>query len=313
MKLSIVSTLYCSEPHVEEFYRRCTAVAKTLVGDDYEILFVNDGSPDRSLELALGIYEADSHVVIVDLSRNFGHHKAMMAGLAESKGDTVFLLDSDLEEEPEWLIDYSNQLDSNAVDVVYGVQESRNDSGFSKFFGSLFYVLFRFFTDVDQPNNIVTARLMSRRYVDALLLHREYEIIIGGLWLITGFSQLAVPVKKLSGSETTYSFSHKLSHLVNSITSFSSKPLVYTFYAGCAISAISLLYVVWLLICYFFLSRPIDGFTTIAVSIWLLGGFIISLMGIQGIYIAKIFSEVKQRPLTIIRQLYRRKSEDEID
>ncbi len=101
MKLSIVSTLYQSAPYIAEFYERCTQVAKQFANQDYEIIFVNDGSPDNSLEIAIELYKQDSHVKIIDLSRNFGHHKAMMTGLAHAKGTYVFLIDSDLEEEPE--------------------------------------------------------------------------------------------------------------------------------------------------------------------------------------------------------------------
>ena len=104
MKLSIVATLYQSAPYIIEFHQRASAAAKQIVGNDYEIVLVNDGSPDNSLEVAVQLTETDSHVVVVDLSRNFGHHKAMMTGLAHTKGDRVFLLDSDLEEEPEWLL-----------------------------------------------------------------------------------------------------------------------------------------------------------------------------------------------------------------
>ncbi len=306
MRLSIVSTLYHSSEYIEEFYDRVTAVAQTLVGDDFEIVLVNDGSPDNSLELAVELHEQDKRVKVVDLSRNFGHHQAMMTGLKYSSGELVFLIDSDLEEEPEWLEKFLSELDSNQADVVYGVQGSRRDSGFAKFAGSLFYKLFRLMTDVEQPDHIVTARLMTRRYVDALMLHKESEINIGGLWIVTGFSQLALRVVKSASSETTYSFRHKLSHLVNSITSFSSKPLVFTFYIGLVISVVSLFYVIWLVFSFFFLDRPVGGFTTIVASVWLLGGVIIALMGVQGIYIAKIFSEVKRRPLTIIREIYDR-------
>lgn len=311
MKLSIVSTLYMSEAHLREFYERCTQQAQDCVGDDYEIILVNDGSPDGSLSLALELHEEDDRVVVVDLSRNFGHHQAMMAGLSYARGESVFLIDCDLEEAPELLSQFYEEFNSSHSDVVYGVQAQRRDSGLAKFAGTVFYKLFRLLTDVQQPNHIVTARLMSRAYVDALLLHDEYEINIGGLWVVTGFSQLAVEVEKSNTSQTTYSFSSKFSHLINAVTSFSSKPLVYTFYFGCFISAIAMSYVVWLLFTYFMLAKPLDGFTTIAVSVWLIGGIIIALMGVQGIYVSKIFSEVKGRPRTITKALYRTDKESE--
>ena len=122
MKLSIVTTLYRSERYIEEFYRRASAAAREIVGDDYEIIFVNDGSPDNSLDLAVEMLDSDDHVVVVDLSRNFGHHEAMMTGLAHTVGERVFLLDSDLEEEPEYLRAFAEHMRSGSADVVYGVQ-----------------------------------------------------------------------------------------------------------------------------------------------------------------------------------------------
>jgi putative glycosyltransferase len=125
MKLSIVATLYQSAPYVVEFVQRAEAAAKALVGDEYESVLVNDGSPDNSLELAVGLCELNSRLIVVDLSRNFGHHKAMMTGLAHAKGKLVFLIDSDLEEEPEWLEAFAKQMKQDRCDVVYGVQKRR--------------------------------------------------------------------------------------------------------------------------------------------------------------------------------------------
>jgi len=305
MKLSIVATLYQSAPYIGEFHRRASDAARQVAGEDFELVFVNDGSLDNSLELAIELSRHDSRVVVVDLSRNFGHHKAMMTGLAHAKGQQVFLIDSDLEEEPEWLLPFQAQMTAEACDVVYGVQANRKGGVAEKITGDLFYRLFRALTGIRQPNNIVTARLMSRRYVDALLLHRERELNIGGLWIITGFAQHRHLVKKHSSSPTTYSFSRKFSHLVNAVTSFSSLPLVFTFYSGLFISLTALLYIAYLILRYFFISSPPDGYTSIVASIWLFSGLIIFFMGIQGIYIAKIFSEVKRRPYSIVRHVYR--------
>jgi putative glycosyltransferase len=306
MNLSIVATLYQSAPYIDEFHRRAGAVARELVGEDYEIVFVNDGSPDDSLALAVALSEVDSHVVVVDLSRNFGHHKAMMTGLAHARGERVFLIDSDLEEEPEWLLPFNAQMKEDACDVVYGVQQTRKGGAIERLTGTLFYRLFRLLTGIRQPDNIVTARLMSRRYVDALLLHRERELNIGGLWIITGFAQRQHVVGKHSTSPTTYSFSRKLSHLVNAVTSFSSLPLVFTFYAGLVISLTAMAYIAFLVFRYYFVASPPGGYTSIIASIWLFSGLIIFFMGIQGIYIAKVFAEVKHRPYSIVRDIYRR-------
>jgi putative glycosyltransferase len=303
VKLSIVTTLYQSASTIAEFHRR-TSVAAALCGDDYEIILVNDGSPDNSLEIAVALTAADPRVVVIDLARNFGHHKAMMTGLSAATGDFVFLIDSDLEEEPEWLLSFEKQMRAEKADSVYGVQSARKGGVLERYSGLVFYRLFRFFTGVDQPDNIVTARLMSRRYVDALVAHRERELNIGGLWIITGFKQSRQTIQKLDASRTTYSLSRKFGHLVNAITSFSTLPLSFTFYCGLGISATATLYIGYLLLTYLFATPP-SGYTSIVASIWLFSGIIILFIGLQGIYIGKVFSEVKQRPYTIVRQIYR--------
>jgi putative glycosyltransferase len=310
MKLSIVTTLYQSARYIDEFHRRISAQARELAGDDYEIVMVNDGSPDDSVERAVALHRADPHVVVVDLSRNFGHHKAMMTGLAHSKGQLVFLIDSDLEERPEWLADFHARMVDRNAEVVFGVQADRRGGWVERATGHGFYALFRLLTGVKQPDNIVTARLMTRRYVDALVAHRERELNIGGLWVVTGFSQVSEVVVKQSSSPTTYTLRRKLSHLINAITSFSSLPLVLTFYLGAAISATAGLFIAYLLFRYFFVAAPPDGYTSILASIWLFSGLIILVLGIQGIYIAKIFSEVKQRPYTIVRDVHRALRDD---
>ncbi|CAN7173312.1 glycosyltransferase family 2 protein [Pseudorhodoferax sp. LjRoot39] len=305
-KLSIVTTLYQSASYINEFHARASDTARQLVGDEFEIVLVNDGSPDDSLELAIKLTEQDPHVVVVDLSRNFGHHKAMMTGLAHAKGELVFLVDCDLEEEPEWLPRFNQQMVRERCDVVYGIQVERKGGIFEKASGAAFYKIFRKLTGINQPDNIVTARLMTQRYVRALLSHRERELNIGSLWIVTGFKQTAHSVSKHSTSPTTYTFSRKLSHLVNAITSFSSVPLVYTFYSGLLISISALIFISYLFLRYFFISSPPSGYTSLIASIWFFSGLIIFFLGVQGIYLSKIFSEVKQRPYTIIREIHQK-------
>jgi putative glycosyltransferase len=307
MKLSIVATLYQSAPYVVEFVQRVEVAAKALVGDEYEIVLVNDGSPDNSLELAVGLCEKNSHLIVVDLSRNFGHHKAMMTGLEHAKGERVFLIDSDLEEEPEWLFNFDEQLDKEQCDVVYGVQGERKGGVFERLTGAIFYKLFRQLTGINQPDNIVTARLMTNRYVQALLSHREREMNIGGLWIVTGFKQSTQLIIKHSTSPTSYTLSGKFGHLVNAVTSFSSLPLVFTFYSGVFISISALFYIAFLFIRHFLIASPPSGYTSLIASIWFFSGLIIFFLGVQGIYMSKIFFEVKQRPYTIIRHIYRNK------
>jgi putative glycosyltransferase len=304
MKLSVVATLYRSAPYVDEFCARTHAVARALAGEDYEIVLVNDGSPDDSLARALRMADASPRVRVVDLSRNFGHHRAMMAGLEHARGELVFLIDSDLEEEPEWLAPFHALLLERGCDVAYGVQSRRRGGWFDRLAGRLYYGLVRTASGLEIPHDHTTARLMTRRYVDALLRFREREIDLTGLFVVAGFEQAPYPVTKHATSRSTYGFTRKVGFAVDSLVSFSSAPLVAIFWLGLAISAGAALFTAWLVVNRLFLSTPIEGWTSVMASIWLLGGLIICFVGVAGLYLAKIFAEVKQRPATIVRRVY---------
>jgi putative glycosyltransferase len=305
MDLSIVTTLYYSEPYVREFYERVSDTARKIT-DDYEIIFVNDGSPDNALETALGLYEKDPRIKIVDFSRNFGHHKAVMTGLAYAKGDIVFLIDSDLEERPELLETFwKEMMSSRDVDVVYGQQGTRRGNWFERTSGKVFYKIFNSLSTTRVPENVLTARLMKKNYVDALLRYKEQELFLAGVWAAAGFNQKSVRVEKMSHSPTTYSIARKTSILVNSVTSFTDKPLVYIFYLGSAISFVAFLLIGYLLFKRIFLG-VLAGWTSVIASIWLVGGIVVFSIGVLGVYIAKIFIEVKDRPYTIVKKYYSR-------
>ncbi len=303
MKLSIVTTLYNSSPYIREFHRRASDAALQITSD-YELIFVNDGSPDDSLDVVLSLHRGDPHVRVIDLSRNFGHHKAMMTGLAHAQGDVVFLIDSDLEEDPQWLVDFHEVQDRAGADVVFGVQQSRKGEWFERFSGSLYYLVIEALLEMPIPRNIVTARLMTRRYVANLVQHRDREVNLAALWMITGFLQVPVSVNKLSRGKSSYSLRRRISVLVNAITSFSNRPLIYIFYLGGFIVLTSLGYgsfLVWLTL---HGGVGIPGWASLIVSIWFLGGVTIFSVGVIGIYLAKVFMEAKQRPYTIVRAMY---------
>jgi putative glycosyltransferase len=304
MKLSIVTTAYYSCHHLQEFYERATSVAQEYFGEDYEIIFVNDCSPDESEKIIRSFCVLDSHITLIDLSRNFGHHKAIMTGLEHSKGEIIFLIDCDLEEEPEWLHHFLHKYNNTENDVVYGIQKKRRGSVFERLSGNLFYAFINHMAGISISKNIVIARLMSRRYVDALLGHKESEIFLAGLFSITGFKQLAIEVVKHSTSKTTYTFRKKIVMVIAAITSFSSAPLIGIFNIGIVISCISAANLIYLLTSWTFFERPLSGWTSVMASIWLLGGMIILFIGIIGIYLSKVYIETKQRPYSIIREIF---------
>lgn len=306
MKLSVVSTLYNSEKTLSVFYKLISKEAKKSYSKNYEIIFVDDGSSDSSLEIAREITRIDRRVSVIELSRNFGHHQAIMTGLSFAKGELIFLIDSDLEENPAWLSSFHQTLKQHHCDVVYGTTERREGTFFERLSGFVFYRAFRFLTGLSQPNNICTARLMTKNYVQALLSHTERELNFGALCLITGFKQFAKKVIKKNNSKTSYSLSKKLTHFVNAITSFSNTPLIFIFYVGVFISIASVFYFIYLFYRYFYDIAPPDGYTTIVASIWLFSGLFVLLNGIQGIYLAKIYLESKRRPISIIKSITRK-------
>jgi putative glycosyltransferase len=299
-----VTTLYRSATTIDEFYRR-TVAAATAITPDFELVMVNDGSPDDSLALALALHQADPRVVVVDLSRNFGHHKALMTGLAHAAGDLVFLIDSDLEEEPELLSRFHQRLAQGDCDVVYGVQESRRGGWFERISGALFFFLVNMLSDQHLPPNVLIARLMTRDYVLSLIRHRDREFLIGNLFQTVGFRQVPLPVKKRSHSPTTYSVGARIDMAVKYLTTSSTKLLYFFFYSGIAIFALSLMAILFYLSRYFHSGIGVDGFTSLIVSIWFFGGLTTLILGVIGIYVANIFSETKRRPYTIVREIYR--------
>jgi len=304
VKLSIVTTLYRSASTIDEFYRRALAAAEPITRD-IELVMVNDGSPDDSLARAVALQEADPRVVVIDLSRNFGHHKALMTGLAQASGDLVFLVDSDLEEEPELLARFHERLAQGDCDVVYGVQEVRRGRLFERATGELFFALVNALGDQSLPRNVLVARLMTRAYVRALLAHEEREFLIGNLFQLAGFRQVGLQVSKLSTSSTTYSFRMRLEMAVKHLTTTSSRLLYYVMYGGIAIFMMSLLAILYIVARYFTSGIGVSGFASLIVSIWFFGGLTILILGIIGIYVADILIETKRRPYTVIRQIYR--------
>jgi putative glycosyltransferase len=305
MKLSIVTTLYYSAPYLKEFYARISSEAEKIT-DDYEIIFVNDGSPDDSSNVVLSLFEKekDQKVRLIELSRNFGHHKAIITGLKYAKGDLVFLIDCDLEEEPELLGKFYSLMQDSRPDIVYGVQISRKGAWFEKISGYVFWQLLNWLSSCSIVPNQLTARLMTQEFVASLLLHEEREVFLAGLFDITGFKQMPVKVRKFSKGVTTYTLRKKIALFVNAVTAFSSSPLIFNFYFGLLIIVVSLTTAFYLVVRSIFFGDYLLGWPSLIVSIWLLGGLTIFSLGIIGIYISKVFVETKRRPLTIIREIH---------
>jgi putative glycosyltransferase len=304
MKVSVVSTLYHSAPYVAEFVDRIRAELKKLT-PDYEIVLVDDGSPDDSLRTALTQAATEPKLTVVELSRNFGHHKAMMTGLEHAAGDLVFLIDVDLEEPPELLTPFHEKLTTEGLDVVYGVQEGRKGDFAERIFGWIAWKLMAVMLPIDVPRNHSTVRLMTRDYVEALVRHKERKTAIGGLMVITGFKQAGLPFTKGCRGTTSYSFGARLFALLDSITSFSEMPLYCVFYLGLVVLFISAT-IGCLLVVRRLTGQVLSGWVSTLVSVWFLGGLAIFSIGVVGLYISRIFIETKNRPYAIVRKIYGR-------
>jgi putative glycosyltransferase len=310
MKLSIVTTLYSSAGYIEEFYKRISICAQKITRD-FEIIFVNDGSPDNSLTTAVSLYENDDRVKIIDLSRNFGHYKAIFTGLNIARGEYVYLTDCDLEEPPELLEKFWEEIIHNPdYDTIYGVQKERKGNLFRKISGSIFFNLFNVLSEIKMVKNTTITRIMTRQYVDDLLKHQEREIAFAGLCILTGYNQKSLCIDKEYKGSTTYNLLNRVKTAVNFITSFSNKPLEQIFYLGIIITSFSFLFILLIVLGKIFYGITVDGWTTIIASLWLIGGIIIFNLGIIGIYLSKIFIETKNRPYTIIKNVYSRDIDD---
>jgi len=309
-QLSIVTTMYCSEQYVEQFYQRSILALQKLGISDYEFVLVDDGSPDNSLHEAVNLIKTDANVKVIELSRNFGHHKAIITGLENATGENIFLIDIDLEEAPELLEVFWAEIHArnNAdVDVVYGVQKSRKGGWFERWSGNLYFDLFNLLSDdVVVKKNLSTVRIMKRKYVEALMKYKEEEFHLGPVCSLVGFKQIPLSINKVSHSDSTYNVLKKYNLLINSIFSFSKKPLYFIFYSGLLMTLLSFSVGGVILIQKLLNDTVLDGWTSVMVSIWFLSGIIILFLGTIATYLARIFDETKKRPFTVIKTVYRK-------
>jgi putative glycosyltransferase len=306
VKISVVATLYYSEKYTQEFYTRVRN-ALLKITQNYEIVFVNDGSPDNSRSRILEFQQSDSRIVLIDLSRNFGHHQAILTGLQHATGDYIFLIDTDLEEDPELLIMFWEKMKSSEdIDVVYGLQEKRKGGVFERTSGSLFYKGLDLLTNFEYPANTFTARLMKRKYVEAVLRYQEKTLDVWAIFAMVGFNQEGVVATKKWKGTSTYTFMKKLRMSLEIMTSLSHRPLYMIFFVGTIWLLLSFFNVIWIFIQKWLYGAEIEGWASIMASVWLIGGITIFLLGLIGIYLSKMFLEIKNRPLSIIKTIYRK-------
>jgi putative glycosyltransferase len=304
VKISIVSTLYYSQNYLPEFCDRCI-ISVQKITTDFELILVNDGSPDQSLVKALELQKKYAFITIIDLSRNFGHHKAIMTGLKQATGDYIFLIDSDLEESPELIEQFFIEIQSKPeLDVVYGLQAKRKGNWFERISGKIFYNVLSALTSVEYPADTFTARLMTKRYVDAVLSYQEKELDIWGVFVLTGYNQRGVVATKGFKGKSSYSLYKKIRMAIEIITNLSHRPLYFTFLLGVIVTFISLGIIASLLYRKWINNIDVEGWASILASVWFLGGLVLLVLGVISIYLSKIFIEIKNRPLTTTKKVY---------
>lgn len=303
--ISCVSTLYRSERFVEEFVRRMASALESAA-DDYELILVDDGTPDRSRELAVELIRSFPKLRVIELSRNFGHHAAILAGLETTKGDLVFFVDSDLEEPPELLRSFLGTLRETGADVVYGIY-GREDAPFLRRVTSkAFWYLLSKLTDIEMPRDIANVRIMRREYVDALLTIPDRNIFLGGMFAWPGFRQHPLRIERFARTgASTYSWRKRMGLAGRAAVAFSDRPLFLVFGLGLSLSSVAFA------VGFYFLVKKLlnpdlvlSGFTSVIISIWLLGGLILGGIGVLGFYIAHIYNQTRSRPRFIVRQVY---------
>ncbi len=305
-KLSIVASLYRSTPHLREFISRISASAASLECS-VEIILVNDGCPVDSLACARQLQTEFPAIQIVELTRNFGHHFAMMSGLRQASGQWIYLTDVDLEEPPEILAEcWARHLEAPHLDWIVGIDSRKKGSLISSVWSQSFHYLFNAMSETRLRKNFLVSRLMSRSYVQSLIQVHDRVLFIGGVWEWVGFRSGSVNAKKhLLPHSSNYSLAKKVKLAVDAITSFSAQPLFIIFRVGVAIAATSTLALAILI--GLRLTRPdfFPGWVSIVAIALIFLGVALSYIGTIGIYLAVIFTESKDRPRVIVRQTLR--------
>jgi glycosyltransferase involved in cell wall biosynthesis len=303
--LSIVVPMYNETENIGPFYERLKKVLDNI-GESYEIICVNDGSTDATLENLLKLREKDPNMKVVDLSRNFGKEIALTAGLDFSLGMAVVPIDADLQDPPE-LIPQLVAKWKEGYEVVYAVRKSRlGESWFKKLTAHLFYRFAEKVMHINIPRDTGDFRLMDRLVVDALKNMRERNRFMKGLFAWVGFKQVAIYYERdpRHKGKTKWNFFKLLNFAIEGITSFSYIPLRLATYIGLVIALMSFFYAAYIMISTLIYGNPVPGYPSVITIILFLGGVQLICIGILGEYMGRIYNEVKQRPVYVIRKTF---------
>lgn len=306
MKLSLVVPCYNEEGNVEKFFSEVKRVFDGNV-DDYEFVFVNDGSRDKTLVNLKKLYneQKDSDIQVLSFSRNFGKEAAIFAGLNNAKGDMVCLIDADLQQRPEVVLEMLDIMNANEeLDCVTAYQDKRKESKIMTSVKSLFYKIINGIAEVRFVNGASDFRLMKRAMVNAILEMTEYHRFSKGIFSWVGFNTEYMPytVEERESGESKWGFRKLLKYAFEGIVSFTTFPLKLSAYVGFLSSIISIIYLLVVVVQKLAFGIDVPGYATIVVLVLLLGGLQLFSLGILGEYLSKIYVQVKNRPVYILKE-----------
>ena len=303
--LSIITPCYNEEETVDYFYDEVHKAILKL-DTDYEIIFVNDGSKDKTLEKCLELKKLDNKIKIINFSRNFGKEAAMLAGMREAKGDYVVIMDTDLQDPPALLPEMMTYVESGEYDSVATYRVSRKgEPPIRSFFARMFYKLINKMIDVEIVDGARDYRLMNRNMVDAVLKLGEYHRFSKGIFAWVGFKTKYLEyenVERVAG-ETKWSFCYFFKYAIDGIVGFTTIPLRLATIAGALVSSFGFIYMLYIVVKALFFGDPVAGFPSLIVIITLLGGIQLLFLGIIGEYLAKTYMESKKRPIYIVKEI----------
>lgn len=300
--ISIVTPVYgCQECIYELYYRLKETLEK--INLSFEIIFVDDNSPDTSWKFISELAKQDMRVKGFRFSRNFGQHRAITAGLEKSKGDWVVVMDCDLQDKPEE-IEKLYQAAIQGFDIVLARRIDRQDHLIKKYFSKIFYFLLGYLTGTKQDSSIANFGIYDRKVINAVISMKDSSRYFPAMIKWVGFNQDTINVEhsKRTKGRTTYSFKKLINLGIDVIISFSDKPLRLVVKLGIFISLISIIAAIIELIRYFMGYIKVSGYTSLIISIWLLSGIMIFILGIIGLYLGKTLDKVKDRPVFIIKE-----------
>ncbi len=302
--LSVVVPCFNEEAVIRETHLRLVATLETVPDLDFEIVYVDDGSHDATLNLLRGLQHADARVRVLALSRNFGHQMAVTAGLQHVAGHVVVLIDADLQDPPEVIPEMLARWHTG-VDVAYGVRTKRDgETRFKRWTASAFYRLLDCITDISIPLDTGDFRLMDRTVVDAFLAMPERDRFVRGMVAWTGFRQESVPYQRAarSAGETKWPLRKMLRFATDGIVSFSLAPLRLATWLGFVVSGLALAGIVYALVLRLFTAVWVSGWTSLLIAVLFLGGVQLLMLGILGEYVGRIYGEMKRRPLYLVKE-----------